>query len=74
MSNGVNCGDPRQHVLSHNQYRAFAFNQKIIWATTKEKVHWNIQKFRSSCACANYHPGLCSPFIHVVSNGSVSEQ
>ena len=30
---------------------------------------------RSSCACANFHPGLCSPFSHsVVSNDFDSEQ
>ena len=30
-------------------------------------------RFRSSCICPKYHPGLCSPFIHsVVSNDSVS--
>ena len=38
----------------------------------KEKVPLNMLKmrrFRSSCAYAKYHPGLCSPFIHsVVSN------
>ena len=37
-----------------------------------------ICRFRSSCACIKYHPGLCSPFIHsivsVVSNDSVSSQ
>ena len=34
-----------------------------------------MRKFRSPCACAKYHPGLCSPFIHfVVSNESVSGQ
>ena len=27
----------------------------------------------SSCACAKYHPGLCSPFIHsIVANESIS--
>ena len=31
-------------------------------------------RFRSSCACASYYPGLCSPFIHsVVSNDSVAD-
>ena len=31
--------------------------------------------FRSYCACANYHSGLGSPFIHsIVSNNSVSRQ
>ena len=30
-------------------------------------------RFRSSCACAKYHLGLCSPVIHsVVSDDSVS--
>ena len=32
-------------------------------------------RLRSSCTCAKYHPGLCSPFIlSVVSNDSVSGQ
>ena len=32
-----------------------------------------LHKFRSFCACAEYHPGLCSPFLHlVVSDDSVS--
>ena len=31
--------------------------------------------FRSSCACAKYHPGLCSPFIHsIVFNDFASGQ
>ena len=30
---------------------------------------------RSFCACANYHPGLCSPFVHsVVSSVAASGQ
>ena len=34
-----------------------------------------LRRFRSSCECAMYHPGLCFPFIHfVVSNDSVCEQ
>ena len=40
-----------------------------IWATSNEKVSLNMRKmyrFRSSRACAKYHPGLCSPFIHSV--------
>ena len=32
-----------------------------------------MRRLRSSWACAKYHPGLCSPFVHaVVSNDSVS--
>ena len=32
-------------------------------------------RFKSSCACAKHHPGLCSPCIQsVVSNDSVSRQ
>ena len=31
-----------------------------------------MSRFRSPCACAKYHRGLCSPFIQsVVSNDSV---
>ena len=42
---------------------------KIIWATSSEKVPLNMFKmckFRSFCACANYCPGIYSPFIHSV--------
>ena len=49
---------------------------QCIWATSREKVPSNkhkMHRFRSSCACTKYHPGLCSPFIHSeVSNDSVS--
>ena len=42
------------------------------------KVSSNVRKMRklrSSCACKNYYPGLCSPFIQsVVSNDSFSGQ
>ena len=32
-------------------------------------------RFRSSCTCAKYHQGLCSPFVHsVVSKESASRQ
>ena len=40
-----------------------------IWATSSEKVFLNMHKmcrFRLSCACAKYHQGLCSVFIHSV--------
>ena len=38
------------------------------------RIH-KMRRFKSSCACANYHPGLCSAFIHsVVSNDYVSGQ
>ena len=34
-----------------------------------------MRRFRLSCACANYHRSLCSPFVHsLVSNDSVSGQ
>ena len=39
------------------------------YITSSEKVSSNMRKrrrFRSSCACAKYHMGLCSPFIHSV--------
>ena len=41
------------------------------WAAFSEKVPSNMRKmyiFRSSCACATYHPGLCSPVIHSVAS------
>ena len=50
----------------------------LKWPASSEKVPSNIRKlciFRSSCACATYHPGLCSSFMHsVVSNDSFSGQ
>ena len=50
----------------------------VSWALSKENVDSNMHKmsiFGSSCACAKYQPGLCSPFIHSVgSNDSVSRQ
>ena len=36
-----------------------------------------MRKFRSFCACAKYHPGLCSPFIpgtYIISTDFVSGQ
>ena len=51
---------------------------RVIWAASSETVPSSMLKlfrFRSSCACAKYHPGLCFAFIHsVVSNASVSRQ
>ena len=50
----------------------------ITRATSSENMPSNMRKmhsFRSSCACAKYHPGLSSQFIHsVISNDSVSGQ
>ena len=50
----------------------------LIWTVSSENVPSSMRKmrrFRSSCACAKYQPGLCSPFIHsIVSNVSVSGQ
>ena len=50
----------------------------IIWTASSENVPSNmlkIRRFRSSFACAKYHPSLCSPFIHsVVSDDFVSGQ
>ena len=45
------------------------------WLQTGAFLTCKMHRFRSSCACAKYHPGLCSPFIHsVVSNESVNGQ
>ena len=48
--------------------RNFYHNKDVfIWAASSEIVPSsmrNMRRFRSSCACAKYHPGLCSPFIH----------
>ena len=53
--------------------------RKVVYGLSQEKSAFKdaqkIRRFRSSCACTKYHPGLCSPFIHsVVSNDSVSRQ
>ena len=53
-------------------------NTIIMWAASRVKVLSNTRKvyrFKSSCAYAKYHPGICSQFIHsIVSNDSVSGQ
>ena len=53
-------------------------SKTLLWAASFEKVPANISKmrrFRSSCACEKYHPGLCSPIKHsVVYNDSISGQ
>ena len=45
---------------------------------SSEKVHSNMRnmrRFNSSCACAKYYPGICSPFIHsLVFNDLISGQ
>ena len=49
----------------------------ILWTAPSEKVPSPMRKnaYRLSCACAKYHPGLNSRFIHsAVSNDSVSGQ
>ena len=50
----------------------------ISWVVSNEKLPSNMckmRRFRSSYACAKYHPGLCSPFIHsVVANDFASAQ
>ena len=50
----------------------------IKLAMSSKKVLLNMPKlyrFRSSCAWADYHAGLCSPLVHSVeSNDSVSGQ
>ena len=62
--------------FSDTMFYLYIFNR--IWATPRENVYSNMRntrRFRSSCACAKYHPGLCSPFIHsVLSKEYVSEQ
>ena len=46
------------------------------WTAASEKEPSSLRKmyrFRSSCACAKYHLGLCSAFIHfIISNCPVS--
>ena len=44
-----------------------------MWASSSIKVPSSLREciemriFRSSCACVKYHPDLCPPFIHSVS-------
>ena len=49
-----------------------------IWGTSSEEVPlsmYKLHRFRSPWACANYHPGIHSPFIRsVVFNDSFSGQ
>ena len=51
---------------------------RMKWASSSKKIPSSMLKicrFISSCTCANYHTGFCSPFIHsLVSNDSVSGQ
>ena len=53
------------------------YSNIIIWVPSSETVPSNVRnmrRFSSSCAYANYDPGLCSPLIHfMVSSDSVSE-
>ena len=47
--------------------------QKVHFLDLLLKVPSNMRRFRSSCACAKYNPGLCSPLMHfAVCNDSVS--
>ena len=34
----------------------------IKWAASSESIPLNMRRFRSYCACAKYHPGICSSF------------
>ena len=49
-----------------------------IWATSSKTAPSNMHKmcrFKSSCTCAKYYLGLCSPFIHsAVSSDTVNRQ
>ena len=50
---------------------------EYIGATPREKVPLKVRKIRRSrpfCACTKYHPGLCTPFIHVLFNISIDGQ
>ena len=51
-------------------------NASVKLATSSEKLSSNMRKirrFRSSCACATSHPGICSPMMHSIeSKNSIS--
>ena len=48
---------------------------RLRLAASSEKVPSNMRRFRSSCACAKYQPGLWSPLINSsISNDSLSGQ
>ena len=59
-------------------YRLIQFSPRLRKAASSETMPSNMRKmseFRSSYACAKYHPGFYSPFVHCqVSNNSVSGQ
>ena len=63
----------------------FSFDFHILWQqqdymgrVQRKSTFEHAQNAHSdsscACACAMYHPGLCSPFIHFVSNDCVSGQ
>ena len=74
--NGARCQD---EVNNYTCVCMPGFTGRYLWlpklSSVKRKSAFGnaqMRKFRLSCSCAGYHPGLCSPFLHsVVSNDSV---
>ena len=58
-----------QHKTALNHRRL-----ECIRAASSKKVPSKNRRFRSFCACAKYHPSLCSSFIHLVSFDPICEQ
>ena len=63
----------RLHVAVQSQHSPLSLMYWYIYyeqmGYVKQKRPSNMRKmreFRSYCACAKYHPGHCSPFIHSV--------
>ena len=67
-----------QNAVSENQDSILLLVSLLLiqyMGHVKQKIPFNMFKFRSSGMSAMYHPGLCSPAIHsVVSNHSISRQ
>ena len=62
----------------YHQTKAWQLLDFIKWTASSKNVPSNLPnvcRFRSSCPCAKYHLGLCTPFIYsVAANNSVGVQ
>ena len=71
---GIRCPHmpPPKHAFT---WRSLCVNHIPLNGPRQAKKCLRTCAFQSPCACAKYHPGLCSPFIHsVVLNDSSSGQ
>ena len=66
---------PNKHEEEQKKTQTKKKNIIILYLINDKEEKMKMCGFTSSCTCAKYHPGRCSPFIHfVVSNDSVSGQ